>query len=89
MIHHEAPRHRRTAAAKYIENKTGAPCSPATLARLASVGGGPKFQKIGHVPVYSDEDLDAWIASRTSEKVASTAELSRKPNNQAHPAEAA
>ena len=74
----DAPRLRRDAAAKYITEKTGAPCAPSTLARFASLGGGPEFQKIGHLPFYTVEDLDAWITSRTSEKVRSTADLRRK-----------
>ena len=45
--------------------------SPATLAKLAVVGGGPRYLKLGRRVVYRASDLDAWVAARS---VANTAE---------------
>lgn len=69
---------RRKAAAKYVNDKTGF-CTPGTLAKLATIGGGPKFRYLSRYPVYTTPDLDAWIESLLSGKVASTSErITRK-----------
>ena len=73
---------RRAQAADYLMGRFGAYTSE-TLAKLASVGGGPKFRKIGRFPVYTRDDLDAWADARMSLPVCSTAELSRLPRR--HP----
>jgi hypothetical protein len=65
----------RTEAAEYVQRTWGFSCSPKWLAKLAVVGGGPKFRKAGRVPLYSPEDLDAWAEARIGPPVASTAEL--------------
>ena len=66
---------RRTAAAEYILERHGIPCSPKTLAKLACIGGGPAFYKAGRIPLYADPDLDAWAAAKLSKRVNSTSEL--------------
>lgn len=65
---------RRAAAAEYLKNRYGVG-SAATLAKLACIGGGPLFRKLGRFPVYAPADLDAWAVGRTSAKVSSTSEL--------------
>ena len=65
---------RRADAATYLQQKYGAYTAD-TLAKLACVGGGPRFQKLGKYPLYKPVDLDAWAESRMSKTVASTAEL--------------
>jgi hypothetical protein len=65
---------RRRPASDYLRAR-GFPVAPATLAKLASVGGGPEFQRFGRVPLYAPEALDRWVASRLSAAVASTSEL--------------
>jgi len=65
---------RRDHAAAYIRDVHGVPCSKNTLAKLATLGGGPQFRKFGPTPLYSPSDLDAWVKSRLSKRVASTAE---------------
>jgi hypothetical protein len=72
-----APRRmlRRTDAAKYIEEKWGARYSPKTLAKLAVVGGGPKFRKAGRIPLYEQPHLDDWVRAKLSSLVSSTSEL--------------
>lgn len=65
----------RAQAAEYLES-IGVPVARTTLAKLACVGGGPRFRKFGRKPVYATVDLDAWVASRMSGPVGSTSELS-------------
>src|SRR5215469_8517723 len=40
--------------------------APATLAKLACLGGGPPFESFGRRPLYREADLLAWAQSRTS-----------------------
>lgn len=40
--------------------------SPATLAKLAVVGGGPRYYKLSRRVGYRIEDLDAWAKARMS-----------------------
>ena len=61
----------------------GFPLAAATLATLATRGGGPPFRRFGSRALYrADEGLD-WANSRLSKAVSSTSELpSRKPLRQ-------
>lgn len=63
---------RREEAAQYLQNRVHA-YTAKTLAKLATVGGGPEFQKLGRFPVYTAEALDKWLASKTGPVVSSTA----------------
>lgn len=65
---------RRKEAAAYLQERFGA-YTTETLAKLACVGGGPRFRKMGAYPLYSPDDLDAWAEARMSKSVASTSEL--------------
>ena len=65
---------RRNKAAAYLQERYGA-YTTETLAKLACVGGGPPFQKLGPFPVYVPEELDAWALSRMTRAVNSTSEL--------------
>ena len=38
----------------------------ATLAKLAVIGGGPRFYKLGRRVGYKIQDLDSWAKARTS-----------------------
>lgn len=67
---------RRDKAAAYLQERYGAYTTD-TLAKLACVGGGPRFQKLGPFPVYVPEDLDAWAMSRMTRAVSSTSELGK------------
>jgi hypothetical protein len=71
---------RRKAAAKYVEDEHGQPCSHKTLAKLAVVGGGPLYRKAGKFPLYEPDDLDEWALARLSPKVRSSSEF-RAPEN--------
>ena len=66
---------RRDRAAEYLHQRYGFGTHE-TLAKLACVGGGPKFRKLGRFPLYTAEDLDLWAQSRMSRPVQSTSELS-------------
>jgi hypothetical protein len=66
---------RRNQAAAHLYQRCGM-YTPETLAKLACVGGGPPFRKVGPFPLYTREDLDAWLAQRMTPTVRSTAELS-------------
>lgn len=61
----------RREAAAYVRGK-GLPCAPSTLAKLATLGGGPKFRKFGRNVVHTVTDLDAWIVERLSPIKSST-----------------
>ena len=52
---------RRDEASEYLQNTWGIERAPATLAKLACVGGGPRFRKAGRWPIYAPHDLDAWV----------------------------
>jgi hypothetical protein len=65
---------RRKAAAEYLCEVHGVERAPTTLAKLAVVGGGPAFRRIGRVPLYAPEDLDEWVASKLSAPMHSTSE---------------
>ena len=67
---------RRKAAANYVQETWGFPCSQAWLAKLAVVGGGPYFRKAGRFPLYSVADLDVWANSRIGRRVSSTSDVS-------------
>jgi hypothetical protein len=65
---------RRVEASVYLLEKWGLPCAPATLARLASVGGGPEFHHFGRWPVYTPPKLDVWAEAKLSQPKRSTSE---------------
>ena len=68
---------RRSDAARHVTETWGIPLSPKTLAKLAVVGGGPRFRKAGRIPLYDPTNLDEWARSKLSGLVASTSELAR------------
>jgi len=57
MLREEAAQH---------ANERGLPLSKNTLAKFATVGGGPRFQKFGNRAVYTPTDMDAWIEQKLS-----------------------
>jgi len=65
---------RRDQAASYLQKNYGV-YTTETLAKLACVGGGPKYRKLGRFPVYTPADLDEWAISRMSQPVFSSSEL--------------
>ena len=65
---------RRIGASAYLRQKWGIERAPATLAKLACVGGGPKFYRAGRWPMYDAADLDLWARELLGSLVASTSE---------------
>ena len=65
----------RNEASEYLLHHFGIHAMPGTLAKYASLGGGPAFRKAGRFPVYEEADLDAWAVARLSKRVRSTSEL--------------
>ena len=63
----------RSEAAEYIQS-LGLRCTRLSLEKLASIGGGPEFQKFGNRVVYTVVGLDRWVESKLSEPRASTSE---------------
>lgn len=68
------PRLRRWEAADYLRLVHGIEVAPATLAKWASVGGGPAYQKVNRTPLYPTTELDAWAAGKLSDPVRNTSE---------------
>ena len=55
----------RQQAAAFLSAR-GYRTAPATLAKLASIGGGPVFESFGRKPLYREADLLAWAQGRTT-----------------------
>jgi hypothetical protein len=64
---------RRRAAGLYLRGKYGFGAEK-TLAKHASIGGGPEFHKAGRVVLYTREALDAWALAKISGPLKSTSE---------------
>jgi hypothetical protein len=69
---------RRKAASEYLHEAHGVDRAPSTLAKLAVTGGGPAFRRVGRVPVYTSQDLDAWVESKLSPRMHSTSQAAPK-----------
>jgi hypothetical protein len=63
---------------------SGYPVKAATLATLASRGGGPPFQKFGARPLYRWSNCLAWAQSRLSPPRHSTSEADAARLGRAH-----
>ena len=50
---------RRREASQYLRAHHSVSIAPATLAKLACLGGGPRFRKFNRIPLYDAADLDA------------------------------
>lgn len=74
------PRLRRTEASAYLLEAHGVPIAIATLAKMATVGGGPKITYFGRIPLYGRADFDDWAKTRLAMPVGSTAERVKRPN---------
>ena len=58
------PRLRRWEASDYLRLVHGIEIAPTTLAKYATVGGGPAFQRINRTPLYPTSNLDEWAFSK-------------------------
>jgi len=65
---------RRKAAAEYLREQWGVPCTEKTLAKLACIGGGPVYRRFGRIPLYAAADLDEFAQAKLGKPVRSTSE---------------
>lgn len=65
----------RSEASDYLRQRYGIRAKPATLAKYASLGGGPIFRHAGRNVVYLQEDLDTWALARMGPSLRSTSEI--------------
>jgi hypothetical protein len=65
---------RRADASAYLRNRHGLNYAPGTLAKLASISGGPRFFYGGRFPLYPEAELDAFALSRISDLKSSTSD---------------
>ena len=73
----------RKEASAYLYDIHGIRRSPATLAKYASVGGGPPFRKAARTPIYDPPQLDQWADEITSPTVRSTSQLNQSSSEAA------
>jgi hypothetical protein len=62
--HLNRPRLRRDKASQFLDEVLGLQYARATLAKLASTGGGPPIEKVGRTPYYPTEPLYNWGLSK-------------------------
>ncbi|MFT6583103.1 MAG: hypothetical protein ACJAU6_003553 [Alphaproteobacteria bacterium] len=74
VLEHLPPNITRSAASNYLKSQHGICRTPKTLAKLACVGGGPKFRKDGRLVLYPVSLLDDWVEEQLTAPMASTAE---------------
>jgi hypothetical protein len=67
-------KHRRAAASVYLKEKHGIDRTSGTLAKYAVIGGGPRYQLAGRIPLYPENELDSWAASILSPLKSSTSD---------------
>ena len=72
------PRLRRWEASQYLETVHGLRVAPATLAKWASVGGGPAYHKCSRTPLYPIVELDRWAIARLGNLVSNTSEADQQ-----------
>jgi hypothetical protein len=65
---------RRDAACRYLRGRWGLQRAPATLAKLAVIGGGPMFFKAGRWPLYPQDGLDAYARKVLGRLLSSTSD---------------
>jgi hypothetical protein len=69
------PRLTRREASEYLKMKHGISYSPQTLAKLACIGGGPVYRKIGTKTVaYDINEVDQWAKAKIGEPISNTSE---------------
>lgn len=68
-------RMRRGEVSEYLLQIHGVRLSPATLAKLASEGGGPPFLKDGRFPLYPRQSTDEFATARLGPLRRSTSDV--------------
>ena len=65
----------RKEAAEYLSNTLGLPTSPKTLAKLATIRGGPEYQRFGNRRVvYTLTSITKWAQSKLSKPIFNTSQ---------------
>lgn len=64
---------RRVRISEYGREQWGIDLSPATYAKLAVLGNGPLFHKLGRWPMYDPDDYDTWAKARLGKARSNTA----------------
>jgi hypothetical protein len=80
------PRLDTKAASQYLYVKHGLKRAPQTLAKLRSIGGGPRFRPGSGKPTYDIPDLDDFAKGILGETVGSTSEYPTEPRRPDTPA---
>lgn len=68
------PRLRRDEASRYLETQFGLTYAPATLATLATRGGGPAYHLANRTPLYPKTALDEWAIEKLGPLRSSTSD---------------
>lgn len=68
---------RRKQAGEYLKSQYGFG-SEKSLAKLATVGGGPLFHKAANAAIYRPEDLDSWALAKIGKAQRSTSDTARE-----------
>lgn len=68
------PRLRRFELPEYLRIRFGLTIAATTLAKYASIGGGPPFNVAVRTPLYPVDALDAWAEARLGKLRRSTSE---------------
>lgn len=61
--HLRKPRLRRSEAAEYLSLAHGIAVAPATLAKWATLGSGPAFERLHRTVFYQRAAIDQWVAA--------------------------
>jgi hypothetical protein len=54
----------RKEAAACVRDHHHVPCTPGTLQKYATTGGGPPYCRWGNATIYEQPDLDKWVAEK-------------------------
>jgi hypothetical protein len=65
-------------ASAYLLDVHGVSLTVSTLAKLATIGGGPRFRVDGRFPVYDRDELDAFAVARLGPLRASTSDTGQQ-----------
>ena len=57
---------RREQLPDFLENHYGVRFSRKTLAKMASLGTGPAYRRIGRTVIYSAADVENWVKARST-----------------------
>ncbi len=72
------PRLRRVEASAYLLQAHGLRVAPASLAKMATCGGGPRFNKVTRAVYYPVDELDIWAIAKLGGTVGNTSEVGER-----------